>query len=159
MKHEEAIKILDETIIAINTLSTFSSNDPKQIIEGGKLIIKYAETALKKINASEITLKALKAISFESEYTGPFATKIYGIEGTTRGLNQSYVQAVEAVRSLLNQEKERRKQLLNEETQQKALKEQKKGNWIQIATLICSIVAALAALYPIIEPLIKKMLN
>ena len=61
--------------------------------------------------------------------------------------------------NILNQEKGIQVQAMQDEAQQKALKEQKKGNWIQIATLICSIVAALAALYPIIESLIKKMLN
>ena len=61
--------------------------------------------------------------------------------------------------NILNREKDAQNQAMQDEAQQKALKEQKKGNWIQIATLICSIVAALAALYPIIESLIKKMLN
>lgn len=61
--------------------------------------------------------------------------------------------------NILKDEKDAQNQAMQDEAQQKALKEQKKGNWIQIATLICSIVAALAALYPIIESLIKKMLN
>jgi hypothetical protein len=61
--------------------------------------------------------------------------------------------------NLLNREKEIQVQAMQDEAQKENLAQQKRSNKIQIATLICSIVAASAALYPIIESLIKKMLN
>lgn len=66
---------------------------------------------------------------------------------------------VVALIDILNREKEMQNQAMQDEAQKENLAQQKRSNKIQIWTLAFSIIAALAALYPIIESLIKTIFN
>ena len=133
--------------------------NPQDARAGGESLVRYTRETLKKVNGSQASFVAIDGVSFSDSFMEHFGTQAFGHTRAQEQNQQMYSQGVNALISILRQEKDRYKQILDDEAQQKALKEQKKGNWIQIATLICSIVAALAALYPIIEPLIKKMFN
>ena len=147
MTHKETIEKLDELIAYLNSRRgrSLRNDDIEQ-----KIL-----SSLKNFPISASTLSAIRnvrsAINIPNEMFHHSS-----IEGCMREHDKRSI--VEMI-NILNQEKGIQVQAMQDEAQQKALKEQKKGNWIQIATLICSIVAALAALYPIIESLIKKMLN
>ena len=91
---------------------------------------------LKKIGVSPSTINSIRSIEIEDFSRNHLARQYYG-----------------------SQEREAQVQAMQDEAQKENLAQQKRSNRIQIWTLICSIVAALAALYPIIESLIKKIFN
>lgn len=147
MTRKETIEKLDELIAYLNScrgrdIDRFNLEQKVHSILEGLPISASTRSAIENVRASvKVPNEVLKYSSVDAV-----------------GAEHDKIVIVEMI-NILNQEKGIQVQAMQDEAQQKALKEQKKGNWIQIATLICSIVAALAALYPIIESLIKKMLN
>ena len=133
--------------------------NPQDARAGGESLIRYTRETLKKVNGSQASLAAIDGVSFSNSFMEHFGTQAFGYTRAQEQNQQMYTQGVKALIFILQQEKEQCKQILDDEAHKKVLNEQKKGNWIQIATLIFSALAALAALYPIIESLIKKVFN
>lgn len=133
--------------------------NPQDARAGGESLIRYTRETLKKVNGSQALLVAIDGVSFSNSFMEHFGTQALGHTRAQEQNQQMYTQGVNALIAILQQEKDQHKHILEEEAQQKALKEQRRGNWIQIATLIFSALAASAALYPIIESLMKKIFN
>ena len=147
MTREETIKKLDKLIADLNSCRGMDlcRNEIEQ-----KVL-----SSLKGLPISASTLSAIRNVRYAINIPNEMFHHL-SIEGFMREHDKRSI--VEMI-NILNQEKGIQVQAMQEEAQQKALKEQKKGNWIQIATLIFSALAALAALYPIVKPLVEKIFN
>ena len=146
MTREETIKRLDQLIAYLNSRRGRSlRNDDVE----HKVL-----SSLKGLPISASTLSAISNIQVEDDSSNHcISTNVFKM---MEEYDRKYLIAMI---NLLNREKEIQVQAMQDEAQKENLAQQKRSNKIQIWTLICSIVAALAALYPIIESLIKKMLN
>lgn len=145
MTREETIVALDNLIAYINRCVGQRSSE----IEYNVL------STLKKLPISAPTISAITNIHIDDD---SFNQIIHtsSIEGVMRQNDKKYIGVVVKI---LQSERAMQVQAMQDEAQKENLAQQKRSNRIQIWTLICSIVAALAALYPIIESLIKKLLN
>jgi hypothetical protein len=151
MTHDKIINSLDSLIAQLNSFLVKNVNlwhlKDNIVME------------LKKIGVSPSTINSIRSIEIEDFSRNHLARQYYGSQEYEKMEKNAYTSTISTMINILKQEREAQVQAMQEEAQQKALKEQKKGNWIQIATLIFSALAALDALYPKIESLIKKLLN
>lgn len=151
MTHDKIINSLDSLIAQLNSFLVKNVNlwhlKDNIVME------------LKKIGVSPSTINSIRSIEIEDFSRNHLARQYYGGQKYEEMEKNAYTSTISTMINILKQEREAQVQAMQEEAQQKALKEQKKGNWIQIATLIFSALAALDALYPKIESLIKKLLN
>ena len=159
MTHEEAIKILDAAIVEITTFNTPVYTE-QEAESNGKYIKNVAIKALKDIGTSLQMQQSIKDIYFGKYTNGVnLGVMCFGVVEATRKVTETYLQGVQNTINILQSERKRQERLMADKAERENLGQQKRSNRIQIWTLICSIVAALAALYPIIESLIKSLLN
>lgn len=153
MTHDKTIKSLDSLITQLNGLLV-RSTDLRHLKDN--LVME-----LNKISVSPSTINSIKRIEIKdySSRGNDLARQYYGAKEYEKMEREDYKATIESMISILKQEREAQVQAMQDEAQKENLAQQKRSNKIQIWTLICSIVAALAALYPIIESLIKKLLN
>ena len=147
MTREETIKKLDDLIADLNSckgMDLCRNNIEQKVL-----------SSLKGLPISASTLSAIRnirsAINIPNEMFHHSSIEGFMREHDTRSI-------VEMI-NILNQEKGIQVQAMQDEAQKENLAQQKRSNKIQIWTLICSIVAALAALYPIVRPLVEKIFN
>lgn len=151
MTREETIKKLDSLITQLNGFLV-RSTDLKHLKDN--LVME-----LKKMDVSPITINSVKSIVIEDFSRDDLARRYYGADKYGEMEKEAYNVTISSMISILKQEREAQVQAMQDKAQKENLAQQKRSNRIQLWTLGFSIVAALAALYPIIEPLIKKMLN
>ena len=147
MTRKETIEKLDELIAYLNVCRGFRIN----LYE----IERAINSALKGLPISASTRSAIRNVRASVELPREVLL-CSGLETVEAERNKK---TVVALIDILNREKEMQNQAMQDEAQKENLAQQKRSNKIQIWTLVCSIVAALAALYPIIESLIKKIFN
>lgn len=159
MTHEEAIKILDAAIVEITTFNTPVYTE-QEAESDGKYIKNVAIKALKDIGASLQMQQSIKDIYF-GKYTNDvnLGAMCFGVVEATRKVSETYLQGVQNTINILQSERKRQERLMADKAERENLGQQKRSNRIQVWTLVFSIIAALAALYPIIESLIKRLLN
>ena len=159
MTHAEAIQRLDAAIAHVRTFLTPVTHD-KEAERNCNNIKQIAIQALIEVNASMQIQKSISDIFFGKGLGGQSLTSaLLGFNEATRLTSETYLSGVQSTIDILQGEQERYKRLMEDEVQKENLAQQKRSNRIQIWTLICSIVAALAALYPIVKPLVEKIFN
>lgn len=151
MTHDKIINSLDSLIAQLNSFLVKNVNlwhlKDNIVME------------LKKIGVSPSTINSIRSIEIEDFSRNHLARQYYGSQEYEKMEKNAYTSTISTMINILKQEREAQVQAMQDEAQKENLAQQKRSNKIQIWTLICSIVAALAALYPIIESLIKKLLN
>ena len=162
MEYKSRIELIDEAIKHLEAKSnsiTFNKPNSKSNVEELK---QYAISVVKRINGRESVISAIEEVSFSPQLKVEYSRFASNYDSAVQRGLKNYTEGVMSIISILRQEKEYYNELIKDEVQQASINEQKKNNKIQIWTLICSIVAALAALaalYPIIESLIKNKFN
>jgi hypothetical protein len=114
---------------------------------------------LKKIGVSPSTINSIRSIEIEDFSRNHLARQYYGSQEYEKMEKNAYTSTISTMINILKQEREAQVRAMQDEAQKENLAQQKRSNKIQIWTLICSIVAALAALYPIVKPLVEKIFN
>jgi hypothetical protein len=151
MTHDKIINSLDSLIAQLNSFLVKNVNlwhlKDNIVME------------LKKIGVSPSTINSIRSIEIEDFSRNHLARQYYGGQKYEDMEKNAYTSTISTMINILKQEREAQVQAMQDEAQKENLAQQKRSNRIQIWTLICSIVAALAALYPIIESLIKKIFN
>lgn len=147
MTPAEAITILDAEIAniksRINSTPFYYNNSPiRNYIEnpGDRLKGDVIKT-LQKIGGRESTLRAIANVSFESRFSGYFSGQYYGQRETEAGLERCFQEGINAISTILQQEREYFIRIKQEQEKQKESAIQKRNNRIQTWTLITSIVA------------------
>lgn len=147
MTRKETIEKLDELIAYLNVCRGFDIN----LYE----IEREVHSTLKGLPISASTRSAIVNVRASVELPREILM-CSGFETMNAERNKK---TVVALIDILNREKDAQNQAMQDEAQKENLAQQKRSNKIQIWTLAFSIIAALAALYPIIESLIKKIFN
>ena len=153
MTHDKTIKSLDSLITQLNGFLV-RSTDLRHLKDN--LVME-----LNKISVSPSTINSIKRIEIKdySSRGNDLARQYYGAKEYEKMEREDYKATIESMISILKQERETQVQAMQDKAQRENLAQQKRSNWIQIATLIFSALAALDALYPKIELLIKKLFN
>ena len=163
MTHAEAIQKLDIAIAQVREYNTPVTSE-KDAEWNGRTIKQIALRALKEVGAPMSIQHSVKEIFFGKEdclgmNMSINSTLLGGYAAAVQHTSETYLQGVQSTIDILQGEQDRHKRLMEDEAQKENLAQQKRSNRIQIWTLICSIVAALAALYPIVKPLVEKIFN
>lgn len=142
MTPAEAISMLDTEIAYIKAIiNRVSFSDGKDIERLGNHLKDRMVKTIRKTGGRESALLAIKTISFENAYSGPVAAQFYGQQGIEAGLKRCFQEGVDAIITILQQEREYFIRVRQEQEKQKEHAFQKRSNRIQIWTLITSIVA------------------
>lgn len=149
MTHDKIIKSLDALIPQLNGYLVLNV-DLKHLKDDVVM-------ELKKMAVNPTTINSINRIKIEDFSHNDLARSYYGIDEYRKMERDAYNATISSMISILKQEREAQVQAMQDKAQKENLAQQKRSNRIQIWTLICSIIAALAALYPIIEALIKRM--
>ena len=147
MTREEIIKKIDKLIAYLNVCMGYSIN----LYE----IEREIYSTLEGLPISASTISAIRNVRASVEVS----KDVLMCSGFETINAERYKKTVVALIGILSREKEAQVQAMQDEAQKENLAQQKRSNKIQIWTLICSIVAALAALYPIVKPWVKKIFN
>lgn len=151
MTHDKIINSLDSLIAQLNSFLVKNVNlwhlKDNIVME------------LKKIGVSPSTINSIRSIEIEDFSRNHLARQYYGSQEYEKMEKNAYTSTISTMINILKQEREAQVQAMQDEAQKENLAQQKRSNKIQIWTLICSIVAALAALYPIVKPLVEKIFN
>ena len=147
MTHKETINRLDKLIAYLNICMGYSIN----LYE----IEREVNSTLEGLPISASTRSAIRNVRALVE----LPKDVLMCSGFDTIKAERNKKTVVALIDILNREKEIQNQAMQDEAQKENLAQQKRSNKIQIWTLICSIVAALAALYPIVKPWVKKIFN
>ena len=151
MTHDKIINSLDSLIAQLNSFLVKNVNlwhlKDNIVME------------LKKIGVSPSTINSIRSIEIEDFSRNHLARQYYGWQKYEEMEKNAYTSTISTMINILKQEREAQVQAMQDEAQKENLAQQKRSNKIQIWTLICSIVAALAALYPIVKPLVEKIFN
>lgn len=142
MTPAEAISILDAKIAEIKSkINSVSFNDGKYIENSGNYLKRGVVKILQRIGSRRSTLQAIENVSFRSPYTGPFAYQFYGPGRVEEGKERCYHEAINAITTILQQEREHFIRIKQDQDKQKERAVQKRNNRIQMWTLIASVVA------------------
>lgn len=150
MTHIEIIESLNELITELNSCLAQGNRKCDKIT-----IIQI----LREIGVSTITINAINNINLPENLPNSLFRYVSEYKDRYNDAINEYKFSVQVIINILQEERDTHIQAMQEEVQKENIEQQKRSNRIQIWTLICSIVAALAALYPIIESLIKKLFN
>lgn len=143
MTPAEATAILDAKIAdiksCINSAPLYNNSHIRNYIESpGDCLKKDVIKTLQKIGGRESTLRAIAKVSFESRFSGHFAYQTYGQQEVEAGLERCFQEGINAISTILQQEREHFIRIKQEQEKQKESAIQKRYNRI---TLIISIVA------------------
>lgn len=111
MTPAEAIAILDAKIAdikaKINSAPTYNNSPIRNYIgnPGDRLKEDVIKT-LQKIGGRESTLRAIANVSFESRFSGYFAYRIYGQQEVEAGWERCFQEGINAISTILQQERE-----------------------------------------------------
>lgn len=146
MTPADAISILDAEIAdiksRINSVSFNNNSCIRDYIESpGNRLKRDVIKTLQKIGSRGSTLQAIENVSFENRYSGPFAYQFYGQRDVEAGLERCFQEGINAITTILQQEREHFLRIKQDQEKQKESAIQKRNNRIQIWTLITSIAA------------------
>lgn len=152
MTPADAIAILDAKIAdikaKINSAPLYNSPSPiRNYIENpGDRLKKDVIKTLQKIGARESTLRAIANVSFESRFSGYFAYQAYGQRETEAGLEQCFQKGINAIVSILQQEREYFIRIKQDQDKQKESAIQKRYNRISLIISIAAIILSAISL-------------
>lgn len=155
MKHKDAIKKLDSAIAYIRTQGNMLILNPQDAVREGNGLKAYAKETLKDVNASQAVFTAIKDVSFGDSFMEHFGVQAFGHTHAQNQNQKMYTQGVNTLITILQQERDSRKQQLDEEAQEIVLAEQRKSNRIQKRAYWCSIVATIISLIALIVAICK----
>lgn len=155
MNHKDSIKILNSAIAHIQAQSNTLILNPQDAIREGNELKHYAIQTLKEVNASQAAFFAIKNVSFGSSFMEHFGVQAFGHTHAQDQNQKMYTQGVNALITILQQERDLRKQQLDEEAQEIVLEEQRKSNRIQKRAFWCSIIATIISLVALIVAICK----
>lgn len=151
MTPAEAIAILDAKIAdikaKINSAPTYNNSPIRNYIgnPGDRLKEDVIKT-LQKIGGRESTLRAIANVSFESRFSGYFAYRIYGQRETEAGLERCFQEGINAITTILQQEREHFIRIKQEQDKQKESAIQKRYNRISLIISITAIILSAISL-------------
>ena len=161
MKHEEAIRELDNLMVYLNSaiLEVKLSRHFKDNVIG----------KLREINVSNATIYAVANIEIEEYNSNSLSHYVMEMQHLEKERIERNKHSIQSMIDILKVEQERHKRELDFEAQQRtieeqkknielqqvALAEQKKGNKIQYKAYVCSIVAIAIALVSLIVAIYK----
>lgn len=152
MRPAEAIAILDAKIAdikaKINSAPLYNSPSPiRNYIENpGDRLKKDVIKTLQKIGGRESTLRAIANVSFESRFSGYFAYQAYGQRETEAGLERCFQEGINAITTILQQEREHFIRIKQEQDKQKESAIQKRYNRISLIISITAIILSAISL-------------
>lgn len=151
MTPAEAIAILDAKIAdikaKINSAPTYNNSPIRNYIgnPGDRLKEDVIKT-LQKIGGRESTLRAIANVSFESRFSGYFAYQAYGQRETEAGLERCFQEGINAITTILQQEREHFIRIKQEQDKQKESAIQKRYNRISLIISITAIILSAISL-------------
>ena len=151
MTPAEAIAILDAKIAdikaKINSAPTYNNSPIRNYIgnPGDRLKEDVIKT-LHKIGGRESTLRAIANVSFESRFSGYFAYQAYGQRETEAGLERCFQEGINAITTILQQEREHFIRIKQEQDKQKESAIQKRYNRISLIISITAIILSAISL-------------
>lgn len=154
MSHKDAIEKIDIAIANIQARSNMIIIDPQEASKCGEKVKCEALNILKDIKDCQSLVNAINNVSFSSSFMTHIAFSL-GYEQVQQQSQQIYTKGLNALISILQQEKELCKQHINEETQKIVFAEQRKSNLIQKRTFWCSIIATAISLIALIVAICK----
>ena len=154
MNYKDAIEKIDIAIANIHAQSNMLIVNPQDAYREGERLKHTALNTLKNSNASLVSIDAIKSVSFSSSFMTHIAFSL-GYEQVQQQSQQIYTKGLNALISILQQEKELCKQHINEEKQNVVFAEQRKSNLIQKRTFWCSIIATTISLIALIVAICK----
>ncbi len=152
MTPADAIAILDAKIAdikaKINSAPLYNSPSPiRNYIENpGDRLKKDVIKTLQKIGGRESTLRAIANVSFESRFSGYFAYQAYGQRETEAGLERCFQEGINAITTILQQEREHFIRIKQEQDKQKESAIQKRYNRISLIISITAIILSAISL-------------
>ena len=154
MSHKDAIEKIDIAIANIQARSNMIIINPQEASKCGEKVKCEALNILKDIKGCQSLVNAINNVSFSSSFMTHIAFSL-GYEQVQQQSQQIYTKGLNALISILQQEKELCKQHINEEKQNVVFAEQRKSNHIQKRTFWCSIIATAISLIALIVAICK----
>lgn len=154
MSHKDAIEKIDIAIANIQARSNMIIINPQEASKCGEKVKCEALNILKDIKGCQSLVNAINNVSFSSSFMTHIAFSL-GYEQVQQQSQQIYTKGLNALISILQQEKELCKQHINEEKQNVVFAEQRKSNLIQKRTFWCSIIATAISLIALIVAICK----
>ena len=151
MTPADAIAILDAEIAnikaKINSAPLYYNNSPiRDYIENpGNRLKRDVIKSLQKIGGRESTLQSIASVSFESRFSGYFAYQAYGQRETEAGLERCFQEGINAITTILQQEREHFIRI-KQEQEQKESAIQKRYNRISLIISITAIILSAISL-------------
>lgn len=152
MTPADAIAILDAKIAdikaKINSAPLYNSPSPiRNYIENpGDRLKKDVIKTLQKIGGRESTLRAIANVSFESRFSGYFAYQAYGQRETEAGLERCFQEGINAITTILQQEREHFIRIKEDQDKEKEIAIQKRNYRITLITSIVAIILSAISL-------------
>lgn len=152
MTPADAIAILDAEIAnikaKINSAPLYYNNSPiRDYIENpGNRLKRDVIKSLQKIGGRESTLQSIASVSFESRFSGYFAYQAYGQRETEAGLERCFQEGINAITTILQQEREHFIRIKQEQDKQKESAIQKRYNRISLIISITAIILSAISL-------------
>ncbi|MBE6202657.1 MAG: hypothetical protein E7135_03270 [Rikenellaceae bacterium] len=141
--YDKHIRTLDGAIAQAKAQLSFSAGDGKSLHNRGESIKHMAKIVMKEISSPNIIVNAIQAIEFPSEYEDMFGGNYNTMEIREEGRRTRYKQGVEAIITILQQERER---LVKEQADEEQTRSKQMAKW----TLIFSAIAAICAIISVV---------
>lgn len=152
MTPAEAITILDAEIAniksRINSTPFYYNNSPIRNYIGnpGDRLKEDVIKTLQKIGGRESTLQSIASVSFESRFSGYFAGQVYGHREAEAGLEQCFQKGINAITTILQQERDHFIRIKEDQDKEKEIAIQKRNYRITLITSIVAIILSAISL-------------
>lgn len=147
MIHADVISVLDAEIAYIKArINSVSFDNGDYIENSGNRLKKEVVKTLQKIGSRVSTLRAIENISFENRYSGHFAYQFYGQQVVEAGLERCFQEGINAIITILQQEREHFIRIKQDQEKQKESAIQKRNNRITLITSIVAIILSAISL-------------
>ena len=150
--YDKHIRTLDGAIAQAKAQLSFSAGDSKSLHNRGESIKHLAKIVMKEISSPNIIVNAIQAIEFPSEYEDMFGGNYNTMEIREEGRRTRYKQGVEAIITILQQERER---LVKQQQEEQQKSNKRMNKW----TLIFSAVAALGTIATLLFTIFVYLCN
>lgn len=150
MTPAEAITILDAEIAdikaKINSAPLYNSQIRNYIRNPGDRLKENVIKTLQKIGGRESTLQSIASVSFESRFSGYFAGQVYGHREAEAGLEQCFQKGINAITTILQQERDHFIRIKEDQDKEKEIAIQKRNYRITLITSIVAIILSAISL-------------
>lgn len=147
MTPTEAITILDAEIAYIKArINSISFDNGDYIESAGNHLKKDAVKTLQKIESRESTLRAIENVSFKNRFSGHLAYQFYGQREVEAGLERCFKEGINAISTILQQEREHFIRIKEDQDKEKEIAIQKRNYRITLITSIVAIILSAISL-------------